>query len=73
MRGQIYTLDDSNDGDSRKDVLFGGSLILLPILGVKYLLTRLCKVGLLTSLTVKKFILKTVKSPYICNHLTDFD
>jgi len=38
-RGQIlrriFTLDGSNDADSRKDVPFGVSLALLPILGVK--------------------------------------
>ena len=34
-RRQIFTLDDSNDADSRKDVPFGVSLTLLPILGVK--------------------------------------
>ena len=32
---RIFTLDGSNDADSRKDVPFVGSLILLPILGVK--------------------------------------
>ena len=48
-------------------------------------LVRCCKMGLLTALTVKNFefhkskmastaaILKTVKSPYVCNRLTDFD
>jgi len=47
-------------------------------------LARLCKIGLLTVLAVKKFefpkskmaeaaILKTVKSPYLSNRLTDFD
>ena len=47
-------------------------------------LGRWCKMGLLTPLTVEKFdfhkskmrtaaILKTVKSPYLCNRLTDFD
>ena len=47
-------------------------------------LARLCKTGLLTVLAVKKLnfqnprwraaaILKTVKSPYLCNRLTDFD
>jgi len=34
-RRQIFTLDSSNDADSRKDVPFGVSLTLLPILGVK--------------------------------------
>jgi len=33
----IFTLDGSNDADSRKDVPLGVSLTLLPILGVKYL------------------------------------
>jgi len=32
---RIFMFDGSNDADSRKDVPFGGSLILLPILGVK--------------------------------------
>ena len=48
-------------------------------------LARLCKIGLLTVLAVKKFefpksnilrtaaIVKTVKSPYLRNRLTDFD
>jgi len=47
-------------------------------------LARLCKIGLLTVLAAKKFefpksnmaevaILKTVKSPYLSNRLTDFD
>jgi len=51
-------------------------------------LIRWCKMGLLTAPTVKNFefhksftnprrwtatILKTVKSPYVCNRLTDFD
>ena len=47
-------------------------------------LVRWCIMGLLTALTVKNFkfhkskrrtaaILKTVKSPYLCNRLTDFD
>jgi len=47
-------------------------------------LARLCKIGLLTVLAVKKFefpkskmaeaaILKTVKSPYLSNRLTDSD
>ena len=31
-RQRIFTLDGSNDADSRKDVLFGVSLILLRIL-----------------------------------------
>ena len=36
-RRRIFTLDGSNDADSRKDVPFGGvSLTLLPILGVKF-------------------------------------
>jgi len=35
-RRRIFTLDGSNDADSRKDVPFRGSLTLLPILGVKY-------------------------------------
>ena len=34
-RRRIFTLDGSNDADSRKDVLLGVSLTLLPILGVK--------------------------------------
>ena len=34
-RRRIFTLDGSNDADSRKDVPFGVSLTLLPILGVK--------------------------------------
>ena len=35
-RRRIFTLDSSNDADSRKDVPFlGVSLTLLPILGVK--------------------------------------
>ena len=34
-RRRIFTLDGSNDADSRKDVPFGGFLTLLPILGVK--------------------------------------
>jgi len=47
-------------------------------------LARLCKISLLSVQTVKKFnfqnprcrtaaILKTVKQPYLCNSLTDFD
>jgi len=45
-------------------------------------LVRWCKIGLLTATVVKKFefhksktaaILKTVKSPYFCKRLTDFD
>ena len=36
-RRRIFTLDGSNDADSRKDVPFGVSLTLLPILGVKSL------------------------------------
>ena len=32
---QIFTLDGSNDADSRKDVPFGFSLIFISILGVK--------------------------------------
>jgi len=47
-------------------------------------LARLCKIGLLTVSAAKKFefpksnmaevaILKTVKSPYLSNRLTDFD
>ena len=47
-------------------------------------LVRCCKMGLLTAATVEKFkfqsprwrtaaILKTVKSPYLYNRLTDFD
>ena len=47
-------------------------------------LVRWCKVGLLTTPTVKNSnftnprwrtaaILRTVKSPYLCNRLTDFD
>ena len=35
-RRRIFTLNGSNDADSRKDVPFGVSLTLLPILGVKY-------------------------------------
>ena len=35
-RRRIFTLDGSNDADSRKDVPFGVSLTLLPILGVKF-------------------------------------
>ena len=34
-RRRIFTLDGSNDADSRKDALLGVSLTLLPILGVK--------------------------------------
>jgi len=34
-RRRIFTLDGSNDADSRVDVLSGVSLTLLPILGVK--------------------------------------
>ena len=34
-RRRIFTLDGSNDADSRRDVLLGVSLTLLPILGVK--------------------------------------
>jgi len=34
-RRRIFTLDGSNDADSRKDVLLEVSLTLLPILGVK--------------------------------------
>ena len=34
-RRRIFTHDGSNDADSRKDCLFGVSLTLLPILGVK--------------------------------------
>ena len=47
-------------------------------------LVRWCKIGLLTAVTIKNFEfhkskmadgrhLKTVKSPYLCNRLTDFD
>jgi len=47
-------------------------------------LARLCKIGLLSAQTVKKlnfqnprwrtaYIVKTVKSPYLRNRLTDFD
>jgi len=47
-------------------------------------LVRWCKMGLLTTPTVKKFefhkskmadaaILRNVKSPYLCSRLTDFD
>jgi len=47
-------------------------------------LVRRCKMGLLTSYTVKKLnfknpkwrtaaIVKTIKSPYLCNLLADFD
>jgi len=35
-RRRIFSLYRSNDADSRKDVPFGVSLTLLPILGVKY-------------------------------------
>jgi len=35
-RRRMFTLDGSNDADSRKDVPFGVLLILLHILGVKY-------------------------------------
>jgi len=35
-RRRIFTLYGSNDADLRKDVPFGVSLTLLPILGVKY-------------------------------------
>jgi len=35
-RRRIFTLYGSNDADSRKDVPFGVSLTLLPILVVKY-------------------------------------
>ena len=35
-RRRIFTLDGSNDVDSRKNVPCGVSLTLLPILGVKY-------------------------------------
>ena len=35
-RRRIFTLDGSNDADSRKMCLLGVSLTLLPILGVKY-------------------------------------
>jgi len=35
-RRRIFTLDGSNEADSRKDVRFGVSLILLLILEVKY-------------------------------------
>jgi len=34
-RRQIFTLDGSNDADSRRDVLLGDLLTLFPILGVK--------------------------------------
>ena len=34
-RRRIFTLDGSNDADSRKDVHIGVSLTLLPVLGVK--------------------------------------
>jgi len=34
-RRRIFTLDGSNDANSRKDVLLWVSLTLLPILGVK--------------------------------------
>ena len=33
---RIFTLDGSNDADSRKDVPFGHFVDMLPILGVKY-------------------------------------
>jgi len=35
-RRRIFTIDGSNDADSRSDVPFGVSLILLPVFGVKY-------------------------------------
>jgi len=35
-RWRIFTLDGSNEADSRKHVPLGGSLILLLILEVKY-------------------------------------
>ena len=35
-RRRIFTLDGSNDADSRKDVPFGGFVDIAPILGVKY-------------------------------------
>jgi len=34
-RGRIFTLDGSNDADSRKDVPFGGFLDIAPHFGVK--------------------------------------
>jgi len=40
-------------------------------------LVHCCKMGLLTAPTVKNFefhkSIKTVKSPYVCNRLTDFE
>ena len=35
-RRRIFTLDGSNDADSRKDVPFGGFVDIAPHLGVKY-------------------------------------